>query len=68
MSLLNFLSPEERGRPEDALAKGASVMFDCTTPVEWVQKNAALPRNFFRDISPEIREKVQAKWKSYGFE
>ena len=67
VSLLNFLSMEERGRPEDALAQGASVMFDCTTPVDWIRENAALPRNFLRDISPEIREKVQAKWRSYGF-
>lgn len=67
VSLLNFLSPQERGRPEDALARGASVMFDCTTPAEWVREHAALPRNFFRDISSEIRDKVEAKWESYGF-
>ncbi len=67
VSLLNYLSPEERGKPEDALAKGASVMFDCTTPAEWIEKHGVLQRNFFRDISPEIREKVVAKWEQYGF-
>ncbi len=66
VSLLNYLSPDER-KPEDALAKGASVMFDCTTPAEWIEKQGALQRNFFRDISPEIRDPVVAKWKQYGF-
>ncbi len=66
--LLNFLSPEDRKIATTGTVRGASVLFDCTTPLDWSRETDVLPRTAFRDISPALKDKVLAKWRSYGFE
>ena len=66
-TLLANLSPEDRKLATNTTTRGASVLFDCTTPLDWSRETDVLPRIAFRDTSPEIRDKVLAKWKSYGF-
>lgn len=54
---------EERERLD-----GATVVFDCTWPVEW-SKEADIPvKSSFKDIYPaSIQETVLKNWKDYGF-
>lgn len=67
VALLNFLSPEDRKMATHAEATGGSVLFDCTTPCYWSRETDVLPRTAFSDTSPEMRDKVIANWKNYGF-
>ena len=65
--LLNFLSAEDRKLSRNTQTKGASVLFDCTTPQDWPRETDVLPRTAFRDTTPEMRDKVIANWENYGF-
>ncbi len=67
VTLLNFVSPEERRKATQAVARGGSVLFDCTTPYNWARETDVLTRTAFRDTSPELKNKVIANWKKYGF-
>ncbi len=68
VGLLNFLSPQDRkAGPSEDSAQGASVLYDCTTPLDWSRETDVLPRVCFRDMSPGIKDKALAKWKKYGF-
>lgn len=61
--LVPYLSPQERRATE-----GASVAFDCTWPRSWSKETDIPPRIAFRELEPrDIREKILAKWKEYGY-
>lgn len=58
-----YLKPEER-----RIMKGARVVFDCTWPLDWPKETAIPPRSSFNEMYPqEIKDKVLANWKKYGF-
>ncbi|HXG52006.1 MAG TPA: UbiD family decarboxylase [candidate division Zixibacteria bacterium] len=53
---------------ERAAQKGATVLYDCTWPGEWSAEWEIPVKATFETIFPRsIREKVLARWKSYGF-
>jgi 4-hydroxy-3-polyprenylbenzoate decarboxylase len=61
-TLLPYLTREEK-----AWQMGASVIFDCTWPVEWSREDIP-PRIMFKDSYPkELQEKIMHKWQQYGF-
>lgn len=61
--LTPYLSPRERRAME-----GASMSFDCTWPKDWSRSTDIPPRISFRELEPgNLREKVLAKWKEYGY-
>ncbi len=54
---------------ERAVQKGATVLCDCTWPGEWSREWEVPVKATFNSIFPEsIREKVLARWRSYGFD
>ena len=58
-----YLSFEER-----QWGKGATVLFDCTWPLEWSQETVVPPKVSFNSIYPkEMQDKILANWKEYGF-
>jgi 4-hydroxy-3-polyprenylbenzoate decarboxylase len=60
--LTPYLNKQER-----RLGRGASVLFDCTWPLEW-DKDELPTKSSFDSIFPkEIQEKVLANWRGYGF-
>lgn len=60
--LTPYLSPEER-----RTMTGASALIDCTWPPTWSKETDISPRVSFKDLAPELRDKVLTKWKTYGF-
>jgi 4-hydroxy-3-polyprenylbenzoate decarboxylase len=61
--LIPFLNLEER-----MWGKGASVLFDCTWPLDWPKETAVPPVCSFNEVYPsEVRDKVLANWANYGF-
>jgi phenylphosphate carboxylase alpha subunit len=49
-------------------SKGAKVLFDCTTPVDW-SRDTEVPQvaSFKEMYPPELQERVVANWERYGF-
>lgn len=61
--LTPYLSPEAR-----LVGEGSSVTFDCTWPPHWSKETDVLPRVTFREMKPkELKDKILAKWKTYGY-
>jgi len=60
-SLTPFYSPEERSR-----LKGVSVVFDSTWPPAWPEEIVPIKASFKTIYSPEVQEKVEKNWESYG--
>lgn len=53
---------------ERSSRKGTKVLFDCTWPPDWSMENDIPPRGLYHDnYSRELREKIESKWKEYGF-
>ncbi len=58
-----FYSVEERKG-----LKGATVVFDCTWPLEWSKEKEVPFKSSFAEIYPEeLQGKVVKNWRSYGF-
>ncbi len=57
-----FASPEDR-----KWGRGAKVLFDCLFPREWKESDKPILVSFNNVYPKEIREKVLANWRSYGF-
>ncbi len=54
---------------ERALQKGATVLFDCTWPVEWSKEwEVPVKATFDSIFSESLRQKILKDWKNYGFE
>lgn len=48
--------------------KGASVLFDCTWPVEWAKETDIPPRISFKEAYPEnVKQKIIGNWDKWGF-
>lgn len=61
--LMVFLTPQDR-----QLGRGSSVVFDCTWPVDWDKDTYVPHRVYFKEMYPkEVRDRVLAEWKNYGF-
>ncbi len=62
-SLTPYLTARERN-----FQIGASMLMDCTWPVEWSPEHDIPPIvTFEQTYSEDIRDKVKAKWHKYGF-
>jgi len=57
-----FASPEDR-----KIGRGSKVLFDCLFPIEWSKNDLPILVNFNNVYPKDVREKVLANWKSYGF-
>jgi 4-hydroxy-3-polyprenylbenzoate decarboxylase len=61
--LLPFLPPKER-----LIGDAAGVIFDCTWPKDWPAESIPVKATLENLWPAEVRQKVLAKWKRYGFE
>jgi len=57
-----FATPAER-----RLGKGAKVLFDCLFPRDWQPSDIPILVAFDTVYPQEVRDKVLANWKAYGF-
>jgi len=61
--LMPFANEEER-----LWGKGASVLFDCTWPLEWPRETEVpFKISFDSAYSQAVRERVVANWSNYGY-
>lgn len=61
--LLPFWSAQDR-----AQGKGGRAIYDCTFPAEWPRQMVPRKTTFDKTYPKDIKERVLANWKSYGFE
>jgi 4-hydroxy-3-polyprenylbenzoate decarboxylase len=57
-----FATIEER-----MIGKGAKVVFDCLTPLDWKKPDIPIMVSFDKVYPEEIKSKVLENWTSYGF-
>jgi 4-hydroxy-3-polyprenylbenzoate decarboxylase len=60
--LLPYLTPEDK-----AGLRGATVVFDCTWPVDWLPQNIPARVDFRSLYTKELQEQIISKWEEYGF-
>jgi 4-hydroxy-3-polyprenylbenzoate decarboxylase len=60
--LLPFLEPADR-----LLGNGAYVLFDCTWPKKWQEKDIPAKSSFDTSWPEDIRRRVIEKWRTYGY-
>lgn len=62
LPLWPFLTPEEK-----RVRKGTRLLLDATFPAEWDRKEVPVPVDFESGWPADIKEKILARWKEYGY-